>query len=280
MSYEDNQRCHSSRGVAFRSPYQHPTSRYSAQGTPLPDLHLLPLSSRLIQACGSSPELGCNSALSQGERENGKIASPDPRCSRSFWLQAVFSLSRYLQQRLFSPRRCGHCPQRPRTAPLNEGAASTRRNPGRACMGHTVAPGSHRAPAAASPLAGAWRPALPPGQASSTGGPALSERARPATASRERPPPRPARPRPSRRVPAATRSAAGRASHPAPGHPPPPRLAPPPRAAFYSIVYYFPRGGGGVAALTNRKRHCPDERRAAANARRGRAPAVTRGSRA
>lgn len=61
---------------------------------------------------------------------------------------------------------------------------------------------------------------------------------------------------------------------------PSPRLAPPPRAAFYSIVYYFPRGGGGVEAPTNGKRRCPDGRRAAANGRRGRAPAVTRGSRA
>lgn len=54
----------------------------------------------------------------------------------------------------------------------------------------------------------------------------------------------------------------------------------PPRSAAYSIVYYFPGGGGGAEAPANGERRCPDGRTAQTNGRRGRAPAVTRGSRA
>lgn len=259
-----NQHRHGSRGVAFGSPHQGPTSRRLAPGILPPGTHRLPFPhAASCKACESPPEMGFDVALGEGER----------------------GVSQHLQEGLFSHRPK---PARSLTGQLHG------MGPGQGLQGAVPelpppntprTSGRSPAPSSLTP-ARACRPALTPGP----GRQPVAQQARPGAQPSPPGPPPPgtspgqARPRPRRggggthtlrtgtapTTPTGTRDT----RHPSP------RLAPPPRAAFYSIVYYFPRGGGGVEAPTNGKRRCPDGRRAAANGRRGRAPAVTRGSRA
>lgn len=229
-----NQHRHGSRGVAFGSPHQGPTSRRLAPGILPPGTHRLPFPhAASCKACESPPEMGFDVALGEGER----------------------GVSQHLQEGLFSHRPK---PARSLTGQLHG------MGPGQGLQGAVPEPpppntprtsGRSPAPSSLTP-ARACRPALTPGP----GRQPVAQQARPGAQPSPPGPPPPgtspgqARPRPRRGGGGApTRSAPGRRRppRPGPGTPatPPPASRPLPAPHFTRLFIIFQ---GAVAGWRRR----------------------------
>lgn len=193
-----------------------------------------------------------------------------PRCGCSSWLRGVFrARATAPPAKAFPPPPLAGAarslPAAVPPTPLNQGAASG----ARARAGHT---GAVPAPP------GNQRP--PPGSRSR----GLATGARPwpgrqPAAPQARLPGAGPRPRPARGG-----RGEGHRRHRGPGTPAtaPAAATPPPapRRILLDCLLFSEGAAAGAEAPTNGERRCPDGRRPPANGRRGRAPAVTRGSRA